>query len=72
MVTAIARGGLIPAGALTYALNVKAAGTLNIEFYTDTTETLPTPVVLEPHLDTHALADKKILLVDDVTDSVKL
>lgn len=69
IVVAIARGGLLPAGALAYALGTKAAGTLNVEFYTDIEETLPAPVVLEPLLDTDALAGKNLLVVDDVADS---
>jgi hypoxanthine phosphoribosyltransferase len=69
IVIAIARGGLLPAGALAYALGTKAAGTLNVEFYTDIDETLPDPVVLAPQLDTEALAGKSLLVVDDVADS---
>lgn len=69
IVIAIARGGLVPAGALAYALGTKAAGTLNVEFYTDVHETLDEPVVLEPMLDTSALAGKTLLVVDDVADS---
>ena len=48
IVIAVARGGLLPAGALPYALGTKAAGTLNVESYTDVEETLPAPVVLAP------------------------
>lgn len=69
MVIAIARGGLIPAGALAYAIGIKAAGTLNVEFYSDIEETLPDPVVLEPLLDTDAVIGKRLLVVDDVADS---
>ena len=69
IVVAIARGGLLPAGALAYALGTKAAGTLNVEFYTDIEETLPDPVVLAPLLDTESLQGKKLLVVDDVADS---
>lgn len=69
IVIAVARGGLLPAGALAYALGTKAAGTLNVEFYPDVEETLPAPVVLEPLLDIDALADKNLLVVDDVADS---
>jgi len=69
MVIAIARGGLIPAGALAYALGIKAAGTLNVEFYSDVEETLPDPVVLAPLLDTDAIVGKRLLVVDDVADS---
>jgi hypoxanthine phosphoribosyltransferase len=69
IVIAIARGGLLPAGALAYALGTKAAGTLNVEFYTDVAETLPDPVILAPLLDTDALDGRKLLVVDDVADS---
>ena len=69
LVIAIARGGLIPAGAISYALGIKAAGTLNVEFYSDIEETLPDPVVLAPLLDTDALVGRKLLVVDDVADS---
>ena len=69
IVVAVARGGLLPAGALAYALGTKAAGTLNVEFYSDIEETLPDPVVLEPMLDTAAIRGKKLLVVDDVADS---
>lgn len=69
IVIAVARGGLIPAGALSYAMGVKAAGTLNVEFYTEVEETLPDPVVLAPLLDTDAIVGKTLLVVDDVADS---
>ncbi len=69
IVIAVARGGLLPAGSLAYALGTKAAGTLNVEFYTDIEETLPDPVVLEPMLDTAAINGKRLLVVDDVADS---
>jgi len=69
MVIAVARGGLLPAGAISYALGLKAAGTLNVEFYSDIEETLPDPVLLEPLLDTAAIEGKRLLVVDDVADS---
>lgn len=69
IVIAVARGGLLPAGALAYALGSKVTGTLNVEFYTDVAETLPAPVVLAPLLDTDALSGKNLLVVDDVADS---
>jgi hypoxanthine phosphoribosyltransferase len=69
MVIAVARGGLVPAGAIAYALGIKAAGTLNVEFYSDVEQTLPDPVVLAPLLDTEAIVGKRLLLVDDVADS---
>lgn len=66
---AIARGGMLPAGALTYALGVKLTDAINVEFYTDVEETLPDPVLLAPMLDTDSIAGKKLLVVDDVADS---
>lgn len=69
IVVAIARGGLIPAGSLAYALGAKAMGTLNVEFYSGVGETLPEPMVLPPALDTSAVAGMRALVVDDVADS---
>lgn len=69
VVIAIARGGLTLAGAIAYAMDVKACGALNVEFYTGMEETLPEPVVLPPMLDGGAMRGKKVLLVDDVSDS---
>ncbi|WP_216395092.1 phosphoribosyltransferase [Arcanobacterium phocae] len=69
VIIAIARGGLLPAGALTYALGTKLSDAMNIEFYTDIEQTLPDPVLLEPLLDTESIKGKKLLVVDDVADS---
>lgn len=69
VVIAIARGGLLPAGAISYALGTKVCGSLNVEFYSDVAETLPEPIVLPPLLDTSALSGKRVLVVDDVADS---
>lgn len=69
IVVAIARGGLLLAGAITYALDVKACGALNVEFYAGVGTRLPAPIVLPPLLDSDSLAGRKILLVDDVSDS---
>lgn len=71
IVIAVARGGLLPAGALAYALGIKAMGTLNVEFYTGVGETLAEPVVLPPLMDTTELPGKRVLVVDDVADSGK-
>ncbi|AOZ71962.1 phosphoribosyltransferase [Boudabousia tangfeifanii] len=71
LIVAVARGGLLPAGAVSYALGVKAIGTMNVEFYTDVAETLPEPVLLPPLMDVSALDGKKVLVVDDVADSGK-
>ena len=69
LVVAIARGGMLFAGGLAYALGIKACDALNIEFYTGVGETLPEPAILKPLLDTDALEGAKVLLVDDVADS---
>lgn len=69
VVVAIARGGLLLAGAVAYALDVKSCGALNVEFYTGVDARLAEPIVLAPHLDQGSLAGKKVLVVDDVSDS---
>ena len=69
IVVAVARGGLLPGGALSYALGTKAVGTLNVEFYTGIDTRLPGPVVLPPLLDTDAFHGLRALIVDDVADT---
>ncbi len=69
LVVGIARGGLPIAGGIAYALDAKMVGTLNVEFYTGIGTTLAEPVVLPPLLDLAALADQRVLVVDDVADS---
>lgn len=69
VVVAVARGGLVPGGAVAYALGTKGVGTLNIEFYTDIGKTLDDPRVLPPLMDTSELPGSKVLVVDDVADS---
>lgn len=69
VVVAIARGGLLPAGAIAYGLGVKNCGALNVEFYTGIGTALDAPEVLRPALDTEYLSGRKVLLVDDVADS---
>jgi hypoxanthine phosphoribosyltransferase len=69
LIIAIARGGLLPAGALSYAMGVKAIGTMNVEFYTGVGETLPEPQLLPPLMDVSAIDGHRVLVVDDVADS---
>ena len=69
VVVAIARGGLLPAGAIAYALGVKNCGALNVEFYTGIGTVLDAPEVLPPALDIAYLGGRRVLLVDDVADS---
>ena len=65
----IARGGLLPAGALAYALDVKNLFTISVEFYTGVDTRLDVPVMLPPFLDVHDLDEAKVLVVDDVVDT---
>jgi len=69
IILAIARGGLIPAGSLGYALSVKNTYVMNVEYYTAIDERLDVPVFLPPHLDLIGVEDKQFLIVDDVADT---
>ncbi|MGP9695594.1 phosphoribosyltransferase [Brachybacterium sp. AOP25-B2-12] len=69
IIIAVARGGLLLAGALSYALGLKLADAINVEFYTDVHETLPDPVLLAPLLDADSIQGRRLLVVDDVADS---
>ncbi|MDH4148493.1 MAG: phosphoribosyltransferase [Acidimicrobiia bacterium] len=69
VVLAIARGGLIPAGSIGYALSVKNTYVMNVEYYTGVDERLEVPVLLPPHLDLIGVQDKEFLIVDDVADT---
>ena len=71
LIVAIARGGLLPAGAISYALGVKANGAINVEFYTGVGKTMAEPEILEPYMDISSLEGKRVLIVDDVADSGK-
>ena len=69
IVLGIARGGLIPAGALAYAIDAKNLFTVGVEFYTGVDTRLDVPVMLPPFLDTSHLDDATVLVVDDVADT---
>ena len=71
LIVAIARGGMLPAGAISYALGVKANGAINVEFYTGVGKTILEPEILEPYMDISSLEGKRVLIVDDVADSGK-
>lgn len=71
VVVAIARGGLLPAGAIAYGLGAKNCGAINVEFYTGIGTVLDAPEVLPPELDMAYLDGRRVLLVDDVADSGK-
>jgi hypoxanthine phosphoribosyltransferase len=65
----IARGGLVPAGALAYALDCKNLFTISVEFYTGVDTRLDVPVMLPPFLDARDLDQARVLIVDDVADT---
>ncbi len=69
MILGIARGGLLVAGALGYALGVKNTFTMNVEFYTGVDERLDMPMILPPVPDLVDFADFKVLIADDVADT---
>src|SRR3954462_3304483 len=69
IVLAIARGGLLPGGAVAYALGVKNSCAMNVEFYTDVDQRLDVPMVLPPAPELIDLGDKRMLIVDDVADT---
>ncbi|MGH7910435.1 MAG: phosphoribosyltransferase [Candidatus Dormibacteraceae bacterium] len=69
IVLAVARGGLMPAGAVAYLLGVKNVFTMNVEFYTGVDQRLPMPVMLPPVLDTVDIKGAKVLVVDDIADT---
>ena len=69
IILAIARGGLMTAGALGYALAVKNTYTMNVEFYTGVNERLAVPMILPPVPSLIDIKDSKVLIVDDVADT---
>jgi hypoxanthine phosphoribosyltransferase len=69
MILGIARGGLLVAGALGYALGVKNTFTMNVEFYTGIDERLDMPMILPPVPDLVDFAETRVLIADDVADT---
>ncbi|HKT43325.1 MAG TPA: phosphoribosyltransferase [Gaiellaceae bacterium] len=69
IVLAIARGGLLVAGAIGYALDVKNVFTMNVEFYTGVDERLEVPMILPPVPDLVDLQEARVLIADDVADT---
>jgi hypothetical protein len=69
VILAIARGGLIVAASLGYALGVKNTWTMNVEFYTGVDERLELPIILPPVPELVDLEESKILIADDVADT---
>jgi uncharacterized protein len=69
IILAIARGGLLLAGALSYALEVKNTFTMNVEFYTGIDERLEMPMLLPPVPDLVDFSETNVLIADDVADT---
>src|SRR5215211_8989217 len=69
IILAIARGGLLIAGALGYALSIKNLYTMNVEYYTGIDERLDVPMILPPIPDPGFLANADVLIADDVADT---
>src|SRR5712691_5984997 len=69
MILGIARGGLLVAGALGYALGIKNTFTMNVEFYTGVDERLEMPMILPPIPEFVDLEDARVLIADDVADT---
>ena len=69
IVLGIARGGLLVAGGLAYALGVKNICSLNVEFYTGVDERLELPMLLPPVPDLVDFAETRVLIADDVADT---
>jgi len=69
MILGIARGGLLVAGAVGYALGVKNTFTMNVEFYTGIDERLDMPMILPPVPDLVDFAETRVLIADDVADT---
>ena len=69
LVLSIARGGMLVGAALGYALDVKNAWTMNVEFYTGVDERLDVPMILPPVPELVDLESARMLIADDVADT---
>jgi uncharacterized protein len=69
LIMSITRGGLLPAGTISYAMGIKNLHIINVEFYTGVDARLPMPVLLPPVPAAVDLSAKKVLIVDDVADT---
>ena len=69
IILGIARGGLLVAGAVGYALGVKNMFTMNVEFYTGIDERLDVPMILPPVPDLVDFHETRVLIADDVADT---
>jgi len=69
IILAIARGGLLIAGALGYALSIKNLYTMNVEYYTGVDERLEVPMILPPTPELVEVEQAHVLIADDVADT---
>jgi hypoxanthine phosphoribosyltransferase len=69
LIMSITRGGMLPAGAISYAMGIKNLHIINVEFYTGVDTRLPMPVLLPPVPAAVDLSDKQVLVIDDVADT---
>jgi len=69
LILSITRGGMLPAGAMSYAMGIKNLHIINVEFYTGVDERLPLPVLLPPVPVAVDLSGQKVLIIDDVADT---
>ena len=69
VILGIARGGLLVAGAVGYALGVKNTFTMNVEFYTGVDERLEMPMILPPVPELVDFEATRVLVADDVADT---
>jgi hypoxanthine phosphoribosyltransferase len=69
IILGVARGGLLPAAAIAYALGVKNVFAINVEFYTGIDQRLSFPVMLPPLLNAVDIAGERVLIADDVADT---
>lgn len=69
LIMSITRGGMLPAGTISYAMGIKNLHIINVEFYTGVDARLPMPVLLPPVPAAVDLSQKKVLVVDDVADT---
>jgi hypoxanthine phosphoribosyltransferase len=67
IIVGVARGGLVPARILTDLLETPQVATIRIEFYADIGQPSVQPILKQPL--TIPVNGKKILIVDDISDS---
>jgi hypoxanthine phosphoribosyltransferase len=69
IILGVARGGLLPAASIAYALDVKNLFTMNVEYYTGVDQRMEFPVMLPPLLSAVDIAGATVLVADDVADT---